>query len=76
MQKSKVEVDLSHVCIVKSMTPTLVSGRKFDKLILNDINGQDIEYILHPKADKRIITLGVGTVIDIKETTFLRKTRV
>lgn len=62
------EVDLSHVCMVKAFMPTIVSGRKFDKIIFSDINGQDVEYILHPKANQKIITLGVGTVIDIKET--------
>ncbi len=65
--ENKDETDLSHVCIVKSFMPTLVNGRKFDKIIFNDINGQDVEYILHPKANQKIITLGVGTVIDIKE---------
>ena len=67
-EKPKEEVDLSNVCIAKSFIPTLINGRKFDKIILNDINGQDVEYILHPKANQKIISLGVGTVIDIKET--------
>ena len=66
-EEQKEEVDLSHVCIAKSFMPTLVNGKKFDKIIFNDINGQDVEYILHPRADQKIISLGVGTVIDIKE---------
>ena len=61
------EIDHSHTCKAKSFIPTLVNGRKFEKIIFNDINGQDVEYILHPRADQKIISLGVGTVIDIKE---------
>lgn len=66
--KAKSEVNLNNVCMVKSFMPTILNGKNFDKIICSDINGQDVEYILHPKADKKIISLGVGTVIDIKET--------
>lgn len=67
-EEIKEKTDLSNVCIVKSFMPTLVKEIKFDKIIFSDINGQDVEYILHPKANKEIISLGIGTVIDIKET--------
>lgn len=66
--ETKSEVNLNNVCMVKSFMPTIINGTKLDKIIFSDINGQEVEYILHPKADKKILSLGVGTVIDIKET--------
>lgn len=60
--------DFSNYLTVKKFMPTLISGQKFDKIIFEDVNGQDVEYILHPKADQNIIKCGVGTLIDMKES--------
>ena len=32
------------------------------------MDGQDVEYILHPKANNEIINCGVGTVIEVTES--------
>ena len=53
---------------VKGFMPTLISGKKFDKIIFEDINKQDVEYILHPKANQEIIKNGVGTLVEIIES--------
>lgn len=60
--------DFSNYFTVKKFLPTLVKGHKFDKIIFEDVNGQNVEYILHPKADNKILDCGSGTVIEIKET--------
>ena len=64
----KAELDLSKQFAVKGFMPTLINGKKFDKVILQDTNCQDVEYILHPKANQEIIKCGAGTLIEIKET--------
>lgn len=72
VKKNKIEAsekeDFSNYLTVKKFMPTLISGQKFDKIIFEDVNGQDVEYILHPKADQNIIKCGVGTLIDMKES--------
>jgi len=60
--------DFSNYLTVKKFMPTLVNNHKFDKIIFEDVNGQDVEYILHPKADQEIIKCGLGTLIEMKES--------
>ena len=50
----------------KKFMPTLVKGNKFDKIIFQDMNNQDVEYILHPRANQDILKYGVGTIIDVE----------
>lgn len=66
-QVNKEQEDASKYLTVKKFMPTLINTKKFDKIIFQDIHGQEVEYILHPKADQQIISYGVGTVIDLKE---------
>ena len=47
----------------KKFMPTLVKGNKFDKIIFQDMNNQDVEYILHPRANQDILKYGVGTCL-------------
>lgn len=65
--KNKEEIDLTNVAAVTKFIPTIINGKKFTKIVLSDINGQTVEYILHPKANQEILNLGVDTIIDIKE---------
>lgn len=58
--------DFSNYMTVKKFLPTLVNGKKFDKIIFEDIHGQDVEYILHPKAEQKILEYGIGTVIELE----------
>lgn len=60
--------DFSNYLTFKKALPTLISGKKFDKIIFEDIHGQDVEYILHPKANQELMSLGIGTVIELKES--------
>ena len=64
--KSIKEEDFSNYMTVKKFLPTLVKNQKFDKIIFEDINGQDVEYILHPKAEQKILEYGIGTVIELE----------
>ena len=66
-EKEIEEQDISKQFAVKGFMPTLIRGQKFDKVILQDTNCQDVEYILHPKANQELIKCGVGTLIEIKE---------
>lgn len=70
-QEIKVEEenkeDLSNYLTVKRFMPTLIKGQKFNKIIFEDINSQDVEYILHPKANQEIMNYGAGTLIELKE---------
>jgi len=63
-----IKEDFSNYLTIKKFLPTLIKGQKFDKIIFEDINSQDIEYILHPKANQEIIKCGIGTVIELKES--------
>lgn len=60
--------DFSNYMTTKKFLPTLVNGKKFDKIIFEDFNGQDVEYILHPKADQTILQYGVGTLIKMESS--------
>lgn len=67
VEDTKTE-DFSNYLTVKKFMPTLVNNHKFDKIIFEDVNGQDVEYILHPKANQEIIKCGLGTLIEMKES--------
>ena len=54
----------SNCLIVEGFMPTMIQGQKFDKIILEPIKGDKVDYILHPKANQEILKLGKGTVID------------
>lgn len=66
--EEKKKEDFSNYLSVKKMIPTIIKNNKFDKIIFEDINSQDVEYILHPKASKDVIKYGVGTVIELLES--------
>lgn len=67
--EKKDENNIENLCVIKAFIPTVIKNTKFDKIIFYDSNGQDIEYVLHPKAKQDIIKAGVGAVVDIKKTT-------
>jgi hypothetical protein len=60
--------DFSNYMVTKKFLPTLVNGQKFDKIIFEDMNGQDVEYILHPKANQDILKYSVGTLIEMESS--------
>ncbi|MBP3254937.1 MAG: hypothetical protein J6M60_00385 [Clostridia bacterium] len=59
------EEDFSNYLVVKKYIPTIIKGNKFIKIIFQDINQQDVEYVLHPKANQDLIEKGIGTVIEV-----------
>lgn len=67
--KSDNNKDFSNYLVVKKFMPTLISGKKFDKIIFQDSNQQDVEYVLHPKANQDIIKYGEGTLIELESST-------
>jgi hypothetical protein len=65
---NETQEDFSNYMTIKKFLPTLVNRQKFDKIIAEDINGQEVEYILHPKADQEILKYGFGTVIKLESS--------
>lgn len=63
---NNVKENNSNCMTTKKFLPTLVNGQKFDKIVFEDFNKQDVEYILHPKANQEILKYGVGTLIKIE----------
>ncbi len=57
--------DFSNYLTVKKFMPTIINNAKFDKIIFEDINSQDVEYVLHPKANQELIKCMPGTVIEM-----------
>jgi len=57
--------DFSNYLIFNKSMPTIINNKKFDKIIFEDVKGQNVEYVLHPKASKDILKYGMGTVIEL-----------
>jgi len=68
-QNTLNEEKYSNYLIVKKVMPTLIKGQKFNKIIFGDSNNQEVEYVLHPKANQEIINYKEGTSINLKEST-------
>lgn len=66
-EESKKEEDFSNYCILKSNMEAIIKGQKFHQLVFEKMDGKDVEYILHPKADNEILSCGIGTVIEVTE---------
>lgn len=64
-QEEKKE-DFSNYMTIKKCLQTTVNGKNFDKIVFEDVNGQDVEYILHPKANKDIMQYGEGALVIIE----------
>ena len=57
--------DFSNTFYLTNISNILIDNVEFKKIILQDINGQDSEYILHTNASQEILNCGLGTVIKI-----------
>lgn len=68
-ENNETKQDFTNYLIFKKSIPTLINNSKFDKIIFENINGEDVEYILHPKANKDILKYGMGTVIELTKST-------
>ena len=66
--EEKSKEDFSNYLTLKKFMPTVIGKGKFTKIIFQDINLQDVEYILHPKASQEILKYGSGTVIEMKKS--------
>lgn len=64
-EAKKSEDDYSNYLIVKKKMTDSINNMEFDKIIFEDIKGTDIEYLLHPKANKDILKYDIGTVIEL-----------
>ena len=67
-EEKTIEEDHSKEFYIKAFMPALIKGTKFDKIIFQDINEQDVEYVLHPNADQSILKYGIGSLIEIKQS--------
>jgi len=66
--KEESKKDGSNYFVVKGFMPEEINGNEFNKIIFQDENFQDIEYILHPRANQEILKEEIGTLVEIKET--------
>jgi len=64
--ENETKEDFSNYLTVKQIMKTTLKDKEFSKIIFEDINGQDVEYILHPKANQELLNYGVGTLIELK----------
>lgn len=64
-QDKNTTEDYSNYLYLKKIEPITINNINFNKLIFQDINSQDVEYLLHPKANQEIISLGYGSVVEL-----------
>ncbi|MCI9038458.1 MAG: hypothetical protein HFJ29_01025 [Clostridia bacterium] len=64
-KEQQVKEDFSDIFYVVEISDILIQNKNFKKIILQDINSQDNEYILHPKASQDILKCGIGTMIKL-----------
>lgn len=64
-QDKNTTEDYSNYLYLKMIEPITINNIKFNKLIFQDVNSQDVEYLLHPRANQEIISFGYGSVIEL-----------
>lgn len=64
-QEKKETEDFSKYLCLKKIEPITINNVKFNKIIFEDANVQDVEYLLHYKANQEILNYGLGTVIEL-----------
>lgn len=68
-EKKEKSTDFSNYFVVKKYIPTMINNAQFYKIIFQDENQQDVEYVLHPKANQDILTkYGVNSLVVLKKT--------
>lgn len=65
IKENQVEEDNSNYLIVKKIIPTLINNMKFNKIIFQDTTSQEVELVLHPKANQELLECMPGTVIKL-----------
>ena len=65
--ETNTKEDFSNYYVLKSYMETIIKGKKFDQFTFEKMDGQEVEYILHPKANKEINNCDVGTLIEVIE---------
>ncbi len=66
---NEVKEDFSNCLMVKEIKPQIVNNVKLNQIIFQDVNFQDVSYILHPNAEKDILEYGAGTLIELISST-------
>ena len=55
-EENKIEnSEYKDLLIIKDTKKETIGINEFDKMIFQDMNGQEVEYVIHPKADKKIL---------------------
>lgn len=66
LKNKDVEQDkYANYFMIKSFTQESINGKKFDKIIFEDMSSQEVEYILHPKTKQDILHYSIGSFIEI-----------
>lgn len=66
---NKVTEDFSNCLMVKEIKSQIVNDVKLNQIIFQDVNSQDVSYMLHPNAEKDILEYGAGTLIELISST-------
>lgn len=67
--QDKAKTDFSKFLAVKKYVPIMINNMQFYKIIFQDEHQQDVEYVLHPKANQDILTkYGVDSLVVLKKT--------
>ena len=66
--KDNKQDEYANYFMIKSFTQELINGKKFDKIIFEDMSSQEVEYILHPKTKQDILHYSIGSFIEIITT--------
>lgn len=66
---NKVTEDFSNCLMVKEIKSQTVNDVKLSQIIFQDVNSQDVSYMLHPNAEKDILEYGAGTLIELISST-------
>lgn len=67
-EKKDEKMDFSKVCMIDKIMPTIIKEKKFNKIIFTNANNEKVEYLLHPKADQKVLSIGIGSCIYINKT--------
>lgn len=59
-KKEEKKEDVSNYLVVKDISTIQINNTNFNKIIFQDYNNQDVEYVLHPKAKQDLITKYTG----------------
>ena len=65
VSKTKPKEETSNYLQIQKYMSVMIKDYEFKKIIFLDNNKQNVEYVLHPKANQDILNYGIGSVINV-----------